>query len=98
MIYISAPISGYDLKERKAYFARIARQLEIQGNIVFNPMADIDILNPPPYELCMKTDINALTRCNKILLCGDWPKPRGCRLEYEVARTCGLEIAVLVEQ
>ena len=38
-IYISSPITGYNLNERHNFFARIENELTILGYQAFNPMA-----------------------------------------------------------
>ena len=57
-IYISGPISGHDIEERKADFARIKEYLGKLGYVVFNPMEN----GLPPTATTaehMKTDIEA---------------------------------------
>ena len=38
-IYISSPISGYNLNERHKFFAQIEKELTILGYKAVNPMA-----------------------------------------------------------
>lgn len=89
-VYISAPITGYDLKERKEYFASKAEWLRDLEFEPVNPMADIDIGNPPPREDCMKRDIKMLLDCTAMILFGDWQNSEGCNLEMLVAKQCGI--------
>lgn len=60
-IYISGPISGYDLEERRAAFHYVQEMFEVAGYYVFNPME-----NGLPAEATtaqhMRRDLHELTR------------------------------------
>ena len=74
-VYISLPITGYDIIERKATAEKEAR--EIKETILNVGLAeDVDIITPftvntdlaKPYEELMRKDIAALSTCDYIVL------------------------------
>ena len=52
-IYISSPITGYNLNERHKFFARIENELTILGYKAVNPMAK-SMSDSAPYTEHMK--------------------------------------------
>ena len=40
----------------------------------------------------MQKDLEDLLTCDVIFLCKDWEKSKGCKLEFDVASTVGMEI------
>lgn len=103
-IYISAPITGHNLEERKKYFSAIATRLEEYGYEPVNPLDGIEFFqsnhfdsynNRPNHDDYMKRDLMLLTTCDSILLCPRWEHSDGCRLEFEVARGCGMGVSYL---
>lgn len=91
-IYISAPITGYDLQERKEFFAAMASLLRDLGQTPVNPMESIDVSNPPAHSEAMRRDIAMLLDCDAILLLGEWWNSEGCVVEKMVAETCGIKV------
>lgn len=88
-IYISAPITGYDLKERRESFARWARVLFNAGCEPVNPM-EKGLPDEAPYKEHMKTDIKLLMDCDGFVLDNRWICSRGCKCEVAVAEACEL--------
>lgn len=91
-VYISLPITGYDLTERKAYAVGVAWWLEREGFTPVNPLEN-GINADAPIEAHYKRDLHLMTDCEGIILCGDWQRSKGCKLEHKVALACGLKIA-----
>lgn len=91
-VYISAPISGYDLEGRKEFFQAAEEFVRACGHQPVNPMGDIDTDDPPAKEECMKADIADLLKCDAMLQIGDWAKSRGCMTELDVAQACGIKV------
>lgn len=89
-IYISAPITGHDLDERRLYFASIAKILVSKGYTPVNPIEKER--GDETHEQCMFRDINLLLESDGILMLGNWWMSRGCRLEFLVAKECGLKV------
>ena len=85
-IYISLPITGYDLSERKKYAERLKKHLQL-----INPQAKI--VTPfevkPDQELSyaeyMGNDIATLLASDAVYFCKGWDKSSGCRLEHSAA-------------
>lgn len=89
-IYISLPISHYDLKERKAYSQRVESALS-QFFEVVNPLKN-GIPEDADWRIHMKKDIQDLLTCDKIYMCKDFEVSKGCKLELDVATSCGLGV------
>ncbi len=88
-IYISLPISHYDLEERKQYAKRMEEILSHYYEVV-NPFNN-GIPDDADWRVHMKKDIKMLLECDAIFLCKDWEKSKGCKLEFDVATTCNIE-------
>lgn len=91
-VYISAPISGYDLEGRKEFFQAVEEFVRACGHQPVNPMGGIDTDNPPVKEECMKADITDLLTCDAMLQVGDWQNSKGCMTELNVAEACGIKV------
>lgn len=89
--YISAPITGYPIDERKKLFDMVAKQLETFGFIPVNPIQN-GIPDYASYEVHMKADIRLLLDCDAVVISSKWESSKGCRLEHDVAETCGIPI------
>lgn len=90
-VYISAPISGYDIDERRRYFASVATQLKQRGFEPVNPMKS-GVPDSSPYEEHMRADLRLLLGCQHILLGFGWENSRGCKTEALVANVTGISI------
>lgn len=90
-IYISGPISGYDLDERRKTFRQVANYLSILGYEPVNPF-DNSLPQPGDYEQHMRADIEELLSCDCIYLLQGWEKSRGSRLELDIAVACGIDV------
>lgn len=89
-IYISLPISHYDLDERKAYAKRVESVLSGKYEVV-NPFNN-GIPDEVDWRVHMKKDIELLLACDAIFMCKEFEKSKGCKLEWDVATTCGMEV------
>lgn len=88
-VYISGPISGYDLEERKATFAKTADQLSKLGFWPVNPF-DNGLADSATHQEHMKADLKMLLSCDMIYMLPKWEGSWGARLEFVVAVECGL--------
>ena len=94
-IYISGPISGHDIEERRKAFKEVQKKLEDAGWTVFNPLE-----NGLPEDATtaehMRRDLNELTRENKpynaIYMMKRWTHSAGCRTEFDVATAMHLDV------
>ena len=93
-VYVSFPISGYDIEERKQYD-------EIVRKVVQKYFPDYEILTPfgmCPYDEtksygdCMKTCISNIYDCEILVICPNWLASTGCRDEYYTAANYGLTL------
>lgn len=94
-IYISAPITGRDLDERRAYFADAAKQLKRLGYTAVNPMSRV----PDPtltHEEYMRADLALMLRCDGYIQAYDAIGSRGCELEEQVADGCGIRLVGVI--
>lgn len=89
-LYLSAPISGHDISERRRHFKRLEQQAQDLGYDVVNPLDHC--ADNQPYESCMRTDIHLILDCDAIWLSGYWESSQGCQVEESVARAIGLTI------
>ena len=87
--YISLPITGYDLTERRETAAKIEAKLQELGFETVNPMSK-GLPDDAPYSEHMKQDLKLLLDCDHIYPAKGWENSGGCRLEVEVAMKCGL--------
>lgn len=90
-VYISGPIAHYDLEERKAVFNAAKKQLRKMGYLPVNPM-DNGLPQPGDWREHMRADIANLLRCQYIYFLPEWQYSKGCRLELDVAMSCGLKV------
>ena len=93
-IYISLPITGYDLQERKQYAENVRirlQQIYPDGEIItsFDVCPDSSF----PYEVLIGNDIAAILSCDAFYVCKDSSHSKGCRLEYYAALIYGIIIA-----
>lgn len=84
-IYISAPINGYDLQERKHFFQAMEDIIKAVGHTPVSPMKNGLSLDAP-YEEHMKRDLELLRTCDVVVFCGDFGASVGCRRELEEAQ------------
>lgn len=90
-VYVSAPIDGYDIKERKRYFRYVCMKLAEMGYLPVNPMEN-GLSADEPKKKHLKIDFHLLTDCDMILLCDGWDTSEGCQKEATVALWSGIEI------
>ena len=94
-VYISGPISGHDLEERRKAFCEVEEKLIKQGIKPFNPMK-----NGLPAEATthqhMHRDLSELTNEDHpytgIYMMKGWLHSAGCKLEFDVATACGMNV------
>lgn len=92
-LYISLPITGYDLIAVKQQAEDYREIYEKEGYEVVTPF-DIhpDADGTKPYSYYMGKDIEALLECDYIYLADGWEKSKGCNAEFEIAKIYGIEI------
>lgn len=103
-VYISFPISDYDLEERKKYakdakvlVSRLLQKDPIEQYKQFqNTITPFDVCPETDklYSYYMGKDIEALLECDTVYFCEGWQNSKGCMAEFEVARIYGKEIII----
>ena len=90
-IYISGPISGHDIEERRAAFAAVESLLREEGLEVVNPL-NVAFPEGCTHEQYMRVDIALLIGCDYIYLMHGWDRSRGACVEFVVACNAGIEV------
>lgn len=90
-VYISGPIKGYELNERKEEFACKQRELIMRGLLAVNPFKN-GLPDYAPDEEHLRADLKLLLGCDAILMLRGWEKSVGARFELLVASQCGIRI------
>lgn len=100
-VYLSYPITGYDIKERREFANSTIQKLKSEHE-------DWDIVNPlelagevyrrttnPTYEDFMEYDLSVLRTCDMTAFCKGWQASNGCKREMEFCRRHGIEVVFL---
>ena len=94
-VYLSGPISGHDLEERRRAFKEIQERVEKLGLEVFNPLEN----GLPPESTThqhMHRDIATLSNeehpFDIIYMMRNWLHSAGCKLEFDVATAIGMDV------
>lgn len=90
-VYISLPISGYDLEERQKTAMAMETKLRGQGFDVFSPLGDGWVAGLTTNEY-MERDIRMLLDCDVVMFLNNFNRSAGCHTELCVAMACGKEI------
>ena len=90
-VYISGAIEHLDLEERKKAFKEA--ELCLRSNLYepinpFNNGVDVNA----DWREHMKVDIKNLLDCDYILMLEGWELSKGCKLEFDVATSCGIKV------
>lgn len=83
-IYISLPIRGMKIGERRQYADRVKARLSRDGHEVVNPL-DIYAGKNPTYNDHIAYDLRAMMDCDAILFCKGWNLSCGCNIERDTA-------------
>lgn len=90
-VYISMPITGYDIVERRDAFCTIADILSEDGYEPVDPLALVTDENKT-HEEYMREDLKLLLDCDYIVRPYNIYKSEGCKMEAEVAKACGIPL------
>jgi len=94
-VYISGPIEHYDLEERKNTFRTMARRIRKRGYTAVNPFNNRLHRSgraSASWREHMREDIIMLLKCQYILMLDNWELSKGCKLELDVATSCGIPV------
>ena len=95
LIYISHPFSGDEEKNRakiKAIKSYCMKTTDPIQELYINPIAAIGAAQSFSYRNIIEQCLILLSRCDRLLLCGDWQTSRGCWAEYAFAVSRGIPI------
>ena len=95
-IYISLPIAHYDLEERRRYAQGVEDALSHFYEVV-NPLKN-GMPEDADWHEHMRVDIKNLLECDKIFMCRGYEASKGCKLELDVATSCGLGVIYEVQE
>lgn len=95
-IYISIPISHFDIEERRRYAENVESALSHFYDVV-NPLKNGVAQDAHPSEH-MRVDFRNLLDCDAIFMCRGWEDSAGCVGEHTVARLCHITIIYEVDQ
>lgn len=94
-IYISLPITGHDINERKREAERL-RQLalsQVEGATTVVTPFDIQPTAEATYGTFMGIDIEfIIDQADTVVFASRWAKSKGCRLEFACATVYDKEI------
>lgn len=95
-IYISIPISGYDLATQQVKAAEIAERIKALGHEPVNPFdtpaAPWHLSEKEQYAYYMGEDIKRLLTCDGVYFHPNWHKSKGCNVEFTIAMAYKLKI------
>lgn len=98
-VYLSGPISGYDIEERRKVFEEKEAYFKEKGFKVFNPLKN-GLAEDAETHRHMRRDLNVLTNeeipISHIFMMDKWTHSAGCWKEIQTAISCG--IAVIFEE
>ena len=91
-IYLSLPISGYDIEERRATAQKMEDKLLADGwQSVANPLKNgLPATASTPAH--MRRDYQMMLECDAVMFMRKWNRSAGCHDEFLFAVDCGLEL------
>lgn len=92
--YLSGPMTGLPDYNRPA-FNKAAEFLRNQGYAVWNPAEEFDANYIYPRKIYMRRDIEALLKCDSLVLLNGWENSAGARLELAIAQELEMNIFFL---
>lgn len=95
-MYLSLPITGRDLKSVKVFAKRVKQKWERKGYEVVTPFEVTEQFDGVKegmsyYAYCMGRCVEALLKCDGVIMCQDWFNSKGCRTEWNVAEVYGIK-------
>lgn len=91
-IYIAGKITGLDLTDAFAMFAKAEDVIDSLGHYGINPMKLVDQSEGRSYYEMLKEAVQHLSACDAIFLLPNWNESSGARLEYFIASSLGFTV------
>lgn len=101
MVYISHPYTGNEIENVMAAEKIAAELAREHPDVVFiNPLAAMkhEGIAGLSYDVIITHCLELLSKCDALIMAGDWEKSKGCVTEYEFARGVGKRIYKLNRQ
>lgn len=102
-IYVSLPITGYSLSERKKRAKIIKEKIQKLGHEAVTPfdMCDdpsdhTDMSDKEFYAYCMGHCITGLLKCDAVYYDDNWHQSKGCRAESSIAQIYSIPCFYLI--
>lgn len=92
-VYLSAPISGRDMKCVKAVFSALECLYDKDHYEVVNPLNN-GLPETEKWHTHMLADLLSLSECDMVVFAHDWFSSEGCKIEYLFARRMGLGLVI----
>ena len=93
-VMLIQPMLGRNEEEIKREREMITEAIESNGHEVINTLFIEEAPKDSKEGLYyLGKSIQAMSEADAVLLLPGWDKARGCRIEYECAKACGLEVA-----
>lgn len=90
--YLAGPMSGIEDHNYPA-FERACSDLRERGFSVVSPHETIPNADGKiPWEVCLRDDVQTLSKCQGIILLPGWSASRGARLEISIAINLGMPV------
>jgi hypothetical protein len=89
--YLSGPMTGLPDYNRPA-FNEAAAELRSHGFTVWNPAEEFDATSIYPRKIYIRKDIEALLKCDAIVMLDGWENSAGAKLELDIAKELELPI------
>lgn len=89
--YISGPMTGKPDHNYPA-FHEVEEYLSSAGHKVLNPARNFDGRTDLEWETYMRKDVQDLLESTHVMFLPGWHNSRGARVEYQVAKSIGLEM------
>lgn len=94
-IYVSLPITGYNIEERKEFANGIKKDLQKQcDKIEIVTPFDLAPEEGKPYSYYMGKCIEGLLECDAIFMSIGWQRSKGCMAEFQIASLYGKTILI----
>lgn len=91
-LYISMPITGYDINERISRSNELKMKFLCKYENVVTPFDACHYDEKKSYGQCMKECLGWLVKCDVIYFDKGWEKSKGCVVEKAVAKSCDIEM------
>lgn len=94
-IFISQPMRNMSNETIKKEREKIIKQCELKDCEVIDTIFDF---GDKPAMYYLAKSIEAMSEADIVIFANGWEETRGCRIEFEIAKQYGKEIAILGDE